>query len=115
MTSLELGVTPRSLPRSVSTNDCRNKCGTTDNQQDSFDDEVDLGYRGVYVRKYSVSPMFNDHHANIDTGGDPTEPFDVIEPTLPTEAIVPAKPAKRGIKSVFKNVKAVFKQRNNSG
>ncbi|KAJ4193231.1 hypothetical protein NW755_003224 [Fusarium falciforme] len=66
---------------------------TTDNQQVSFDGEVDL-FCGVSVR------------------GDLAEPVEAVEPTVPT---VPVKPAKRGIKDVFKNVKAAFKQRNTSG
>lgn len=48
----------------------------------------------------------------VDTGGDLAEPVEAVEPTVPT---VPVKPAKRGIKDVFKNVKAAFKQRNTSG
>ncbi|KAM6509189.1 hypothetical protein FSOLCH5_012182 [Fusarium solani] len=62
----------------------------------SFDGEVDL-FCGVSVR------------------GDLAEPVEAVEPTMPTEPTVPVKPAKRGIKDVFKNVKAAFKQRNTSG
>jgi hypothetical protein len=51
----------------------------------------------------------------VDTGGDLAEPVEAVEPTMPTEPTVPVKPAKRGIKDVFKNVKAAFKQRNTSG
>ncbi|KAM6516148.1 hypothetical protein FALCPG4_014332 [Fusarium falciforme] len=62
----------------------------------SFDGEVDL-FCGVSVR------------------GDLAEPVEAVEPTVPTVPTVPVKPAKRGIKDVFKNVKAAFKQRNTSG
>ncbi|KAI8656836.1 hypothetical protein LRP88_12144 [Fusarium phalaenopsidis] len=59
----------------------------------SFDGEVDL-FRSVSVR------------------GELAEPVELVESAEPAE---PVKSAKRGIKDVFQNVKAAFKQRNTSG
>lgn len=89
---------------------------TTDSQEASFDDEADL-FRSVSYRKCSVSPRSSVRNANIGTGSDLIEPAEHVEPAELVEPVVPVapvKPAKRGIKHVFKNVKAVFKQRNNN-